>query len=46
MGFRSWVAVNPLMKLCRSGEELLAQYHSIEEQRADLGYDIDGLSTR
>lgn len=35
--------VNPLMKLCRSEEELLAHYHSIEERRADLGYDIDGV---
>ncbi len=35
--------VNPLMKLCRSSEELLAHYRSIEERRADLGYDIDGV---
>ena len=31
------------MKLCRSSEELLAHYRSIEERRADLGYDIDGV---
>ena len=35
--------VNPLMKLCRSAEELLAHYRSIEARRADLGYDIDGV---
>ncbi|MGB8313048.1 MAG: NAD-dependent DNA ligase LigA [Aestuariivirga sp.] len=44
MGFkRLGFPVNPLMKLCRSAEELLAHYHSIEERRADLGYDIDGV---
>src|SRR5579871_3202228 len=32
-----------LTELCRSAEEMLAQYHSIEEQRATLGYDIDGV---
>jgi len=35
--------VNPLMKLCMSAEEMLAVYHDIEEQRATLGYDIDGV---
>jgi DNA ligase (NAD+) len=34
---------NPLTKLCRSAAEMLAQYHSIEEKRATLGYDIDGV---
>jgi DNA ligase (NAD+) len=44
MGFKKLgFPVNPLMKLCRSSEELLAQYHSIEERRAHLGYDIDGV---
>ena len=44
MGFKKLgFPVNPLMKLCRSDEELLAHYHSIEERRADLGYDIDGV---
>ena len=44
MGFKKLgFPVNPLMKLCRSSEELLAHYHSIEERRADLGYDIDGV---
>ncbi len=44
MGFkRLGFPVNPLMRLCRSSEELLAHYRSIEERRADLGYDIDGV---
>ena len=44
MGFKKLgFPVNPLMKLCRSSEELLAHYRSIEECRADLGYDIDGV---
>jgi DNA ligase (NAD+) len=42
--FRSWgLPTNPLMKLCRSEDELLAHYRAIEEQRANLGYDIDGV---
>ncbi len=44
MGFKKLgFPVNPLMKLCRSSEELLTQYRSIEERRSDLGYDIDGV---
>jgi DNA ligase (NAD+) len=35
--------VNPLMVLCHSAEELIAQYKKIEEKRALLGYDIDGV---
>ena len=35
--------VNPLMKLCRSAEEMLAVYADTEEQRATLDYDIDGM---
>ncbi|WP_409192316.1 NAD-dependent DNA ligase LigA [Bradyrhizobium sp. RDM4] len=34
---------NPLTKLCRSVEELLAFHHAIEQQRAELDYDIDGV---
>jgi DNA ligase (NAD+) len=34
---------NPLTKLCRSTEELLAFHRKIEEQRAGLDYDIDGV---
>ena len=42
--FAAWgLPTNPLMKLCRSVEELLAHYRLIESQRAELGYDIDGV---
>ncbi|HEY4344649.1 MAG TPA: NAD-dependent DNA ligase LigA [Parvibaculum sp.] len=42
--FRKWgFPVNPLFRVNTSSEELLAFYHEIEEQRADLGYDIDGV---
>jgi len=42
--FKRWgFPVNPLMKLCRSADELLAHYHKIETERANLGYDIDGV---
>ncbi|THD48538.1 MAG: NAD-dependent DNA ligase LigA [Bradyrhizobium sp.] len=34
---------NPLMKICRSVEELLAFHRKIEAQRAKLDYDIDGV---
>ncbi len=34
---------NPLTKLCRSVEELLAFHRQIEERRAKLDYDIDGV---
>jgi DNA ligase (NAD+) len=34
---------NPLTKLCRSVEELLAFHREIEGQRATLDYDIDGV---
>ena len=35
--------VNPLTKLCRSVEELLAFHRDIEGKRAKLDYDIDGV---
>ena len=38
-GFR----VNPLTRLTRSVEEMLAVYRDIETRRATLGYDIDGV---
>ncbi len=42
--FAAWgLPTNPLMKLCRSVDELLAQYRQIESLRAELGYDIDGV---
>ncbi|MEM6914180.1 MAG: NAD-dependent DNA ligase LigA, partial [Pseudomonadota bacterium] len=34
---------NPLAKKCSSVDEALAHYRSIEEQRARLNYDIDGV---
>lgn len=34
---------NPLMRVCRSAEEMLETYREIETERADLGYDIDGV---
>src|ERR1700723_265249 len=40
---RFGLPTNPLTKLCRSTAEMLAQYHFIEEKRATLGYDIDGV---
>ncbi len=39
MGF----ATNPLTKLCDGPDEMIAHYTGIEEQRATLGYDIDGV---
>lgn len=35
--------VNPLARLCRNVEEILAYYHELEAQRATLPYDIDGI---
>src|SRR5262249_28986246 len=34
---------NPLAKVCRSADELLAFHHAIELQRGELDYDIDGV---
>ncbi|NWG23614.1 MAG: NAD-dependent DNA ligase LigA [Pseudorhodoplanes sp.] len=39
IGFRT----NPLLRLCRSIEQMLAVYRDIEGKRAKLGYDIDGV---
>ncbi|MCH2077155.1 MAG: NAD-dependent DNA ligase LigA [Rhodobacteraceae bacterium] len=36
-------STNPLTKLCQSPAELIAHYRQIEQQRATLGYDIDGV---
>jgi DNA ligase (NAD+) len=42
--FRHWgFAVNPLSKLCRGVEEVLAFHREMAAQRADLPYDIDGV---
>src|SRR5215471_7627146 len=41
---QSWgFPTNPLWRLCDTADELLAFYHDIERQRADLDYDIDGV---
>jgi len=41
---RRWgFPVNPLIELCAGIDEMLAVYNSIEERRAGLGYDIDGV---
>jgi DNA ligase (NAD+) len=47
-GMLDWLAAagfktNPLMQPARSVEEMLAFHHAIEEQRATLDYDIDGV---
>jgi DNA ligase (NAD+) len=47
-GMLAWLAacgfnINPLIKMCRSVEELLAFHQDIERRRASLGYDIDGV---
>src|SRR5256884_7535103 len=47
-GMIAWFArcgfkTNPLTKLCHSVEELIAFHRRIEEQRAALDYDIDGV---
>ncbi len=34
---------NPLTRLCRSTDELIAFHREIEDQRASLDYDIDGV---
>ena len=39
LGFR----VNPLVRRCRTTDELLEFYRDIEAKRAGLGYDIDGV---
>ncbi len=42
--FKRWgFPVNPLMQLCHSAEALLGVYRRIEEERAALNYDIDGV---
>ena len=42
--FETWgFTVNPLFRRCDSVEALIAFYHEVEERRAGLGYDIDGV---
>lgn len=35
--------INDLTALCANADEMIAHYRKIEEGRADLGYDIDGV---
>ena len=39
LGFQT----NPLTALCDGPDQMIAQYRRIEQQRAALGYDIDGV---
>ena len=42
--FADWgFAVNPLMRRCANRDEMLDVYRTIERNRAQLGYDIDGV---
>ncbi|MEM9359040.1 MAG: NAD-dependent DNA ligase LigA [Pseudomonadota bacterium] len=42
--FKEWgLPVNPLTRTCASASELMAYYDDLSEQRASLGYDIDGI---
>ena len=42
--YRQWgLPVNKLTTLCQSADEMLAFYRRIGEERANLGYDIDGV---
>ncbi len=42
--FASWgFTVNPLSKLCRGVDQLLAFHRHMQERRASLPYDIDGV---
>lgn len=35
--------VNPMIRRCKSVEDMLAFYNEVQEKRAGLGYDIDGV---
>ncbi|MBN8994526.1 MAG: NAD-dependent DNA ligase LigA [Rhizobiales bacterium] len=42
--FERWgLPTNRRMRICETAAEALAFYHEIEEERAKLGYDIDGV---
>jgi DNA ligase (NAD+) len=42
--FKSWgFRVNPLIRKCKSVDDVLEFYRDIEVRRATLGYDIDGV---
>ena len=40
---KAGLVTNPLTKLCKSVDDVLAFYREIEGKRAKLGYDIDGV---
>ena len=40
---RSGFVVNPLIKLCKSSDDLLEYHHKMVEERTLLDYDIDGV---
>ena len=42
--FARWgLPTNPLMKVCRTAQDLMGYYDDLSEQRSALGYDIDGI---
>lgn len=42
--FKAWgLPVSDRIRLCSTPEEVLAFYHNVEEDRATLGFDIDGV---
>ena len=42
--FAKWgLPVNPLVRVCKGADELLAFYATLAEERAKLAYDIDGV---
>lgn len=42
--FKAWgLPVSERVKLCYNAEEVLAYYHQVEADRAQLGFDIDGV---
>ena len=42
--FKGWgFTVNPLFRRCESLDDMLSSYRAIEDERATLGYDIDGV---
>ncbi|MBN9019538.1 MAG: NAD-dependent DNA ligase LigA [Rhizobiales bacterium] len=42
--FAAWgLPTNPRMRICTAVDEALEFYHALEEDRAGLGYDIDGV---
>jgi DNA ligase (NAD+) len=42
--FGAWgFSINAEMRLCNNAEEMIAVYRAIEQKRANLGYDIDGV---